>query len=1162
MNGRSILACTILVLTALCAPAGAGVNSWTLNSPDGGSMRGIAVHPTRPSVIIATSNRGIHRSADGGAHWTLVRDDVGQPNTIVFDALNPDDVYVANGSIYRSSDAGLTYTRVGNGTPSDAWYLSIARNGDLYAASTIGAVYRSEDRGQSWTTLTHPWSGQAILRTLTTDPNDAATLYVTIDYLGTFKSIDRGATWTGPAAGSPGTDAGVQTPRWVYSFAVQPGNPNRLLAGTSRGILLSNNGGDTWTEAAFMELAFWIGFDPNDASRVMAFGNLGVLRSTDGGESWPVAQYGARIHTASYGAAADPSTPNRVWVAGADGPLLSDDWGATVSLRASGIHSGYVADFTAAADGTIHAAFSSGPRGVYLRTPTGWQPRNNTDLYEALPSIVQLRSLSTPAGYPDILYVANYFGGVSTSTDGGATWRPEMGYFQYPEMKFLNRIVADPTSDGRVAFVSTVGHGLWTTRDVGMSWTQSTGLPNSVQAIAVDPADGRVIYVSGGTDGRPDNLYKSTDGGLAWTASGTLTDGGIEHIAVDPSNSNVVYALGRYLYKSTNGGSSWIQQGLGTPGNFVNGRRLLIDPVRTSTLFLVSSGFPTAFMRSVDGGQSWETTIYPAPTQFANLESAILDPLHSNVFIGGANGVGIVEYEVAPDLALNVTGAAAPFAAGGSAQIMIAVSDIGTHSSSLATVHVTLPSWLTVTLPAGCVRGGANLTCERGPVRAGQTVNIPLTLLATDTPSSGQLRVSVEGHETDPVATNNQVTLDVSSTEQADLELALVANALTVDRGGSTTLTATLTNRGPSASTGTQLTLNLPAGLSARAITPSMGSCSSAGLTINCTLGTLAVDAAPTVSLTLDAATIGILTMEGRADGAGSDPDADQNTTLAFTVRPVGDAGVQLSEAPDPVPVNGAFRYTATVRNLGPDPGGAVLTLNLTGATVTAAAAAGGACTIIASTATCNLASLSSGDTVTVNVDASSSAPGTANATATVAFAGTDSNTTNNSATASTLVRLEGNVGVTVADSADPATTNVPYSYTVTVTNAGPNGGAVNVVIPVTGATVTAASMNGGTCTNTVTAATCDITSLASGASTTVTVNVTASAAGTAGATATATFAGTDPVTTNNAATANTTVNVPPAPTPPRSGGGGGGRFDWLLAALLALLAFRRALRA
>jgi hypothetical protein len=99
--------------------------------------------------------------------------------------------------------------------------------------------------------------------------------------------------------------------------------------------------------------------------------------------------------------------------------------------------------------------------------------------------------------------------------------------------------------------------------------------------------------------------------------------------------------------------------------------------------------------------------------------------------------------------------------------------------------------------------------------------------------------------------------------------------------------------------------------------------------------------------------------------------------------------------------------------------------------------------------------------------------------------------------------------------------------------------------------------VSGGACTNTATAATCDITSLASGASAAITVNVSAVTAGTASASATATFSGTDAVITNNSGSASTTI-VAPLP-PSRKPGGGGGRFDWLFAAALGLMAFRRA---
>ena len=120
-----------------------------------------------------------------------------------------------------------------------------------------------------------------------------------------------------------------------------------------------------------------------------------------------------------------------------------------------------------------------------------------------------------------------------------------------------------------------------------------------------------------------------------------------------------------------------------------------------------------------------------------------------------------------------------------------------------------------------------------------------------------------------------------------------------------------------------------------------------------------------------------------------------------------------------------------------------------------------------------------------------------------------------------------------------------------------------------TGATVGSATITTGACTSTATQVSCDIGSLAGNATATVTINVNAATAGVASVTATATFAGTDPDETNNASTANTTVNGS-APPPPSGGGGGGGgsssssgggggRFDWLALMLLGAALVSRA---
>jgi hypothetical protein len=159
-------------------------------------------------------------------------------------------------------------------------------------------------------------------------------------------------------------------------------------------------------------------------------------------------------------------------------------------------------------------------------------------------------------------------------------------------------------------------------------------------------------------------------------------------------------------------------------------------------------------------------------------------------------------------------------------------------------------------------------------------------------------------------------------------------------------------------------------------------------------------------------------------------------------------------------------------------------------------------------------------------------------------------------------VRPVGDVSVVLAESADPIQVGTSFDYTATVSNLGPDAGTAHLAVTLSGGSVAVVTPTNGTCTSTSSSVNCDFASLASGATGTAIIALTTTAAGTATAAATVTFDGTDPVSTNNTASASTTVNAPPPP-PAGSGnngggGGGGGGFDWLAIGLLGLLAGRR----
>ena len=124
-------------------------------------------------------------------------------------------------------------------------------------------------------------------------------------------------------------------------------------------------------------------------------------------------------------------------------------------------------------------------------------------------------------------------------------------------------------------YFGSVGGGIWQTTDAGVVWKPIfDGQPiASIGALAVAPSDPKVIYAgTGESDIRSnlssgDGIYKSTDGGRAWTNIGLRDTRQISRIVVDTQDANVVYvgALGhayapnaeRGVFKSSDGGSHW-----------------------------------------------------------------------------------------------------------------------------------------------------------------------------------------------------------------------------------------------------------------------------------------------------------------------------------------------------------------------------------------------------------------------------------------------------------------------------------------------------------------------------------------------------------------------------------------------------------------------------
>jgi len=132
-------------------------------SGDGGLGRiGIAVAPSQPSRLYATveakNNAGVYRSDDAGESWQQVNSDhrIGGRGPgamgIAVSPDNPDVIYIANTTTWKSSDAGKTFVGF-KGAPGGDDYQRIwisAENPDIMALTADQGAVISVNRGATW----------------------------------------------------------------------------------------------------------------------------------------------------------------------------------------------------------------------------------------------------------------------------------------------------------------------------------------------------------------------------------------------------------------------------------------------------------------------------------------------------------------------------------------------------------------------------------------------------------------------------------------------------------------------------------------------------------------------------------------------------------------------------------------------------------------------------------------------------------------------------------------------------------------------------------------------------------------------------------------------------------------------------------------------------
>ena len=156
--------------------------------------------------------------------------------------------------------------------------------------------------------------------------------------------------------------------------------------------------------------------------------------------------------------------------------------------------------------------------------------------------------------------------------------------------------------------VGTTGAGLFHSADSGENWRR-IGSPfpgeSQIRALAVDPKNSNVVYA-----GADNGIYRTEDSGMNWAKLDSPMDGlKIWAIAINPSDPNTIFAgtSPPFLFRTRDGGKSWEKLSAAIAQECAIGlpriTALVVDPVDSDT---VLAGVEIdGVYRSRDGGDTW-----------------------------------------------------------------------------------------------------------------------------------------------------------------------------------------------------------------------------------------------------------------------------------------------------------------------------------------------------------------------------------------------------------------------------------------------------------------------------------------------------------------------------------------------------------------------------
>ncbi|HEX2445065.1 MAG TPA: hypothetical protein VHJ77_14060 [Vicinamibacterales bacterium] len=574
-----------------------GGETWTnVGLRDSHHIGRVVIHPRDPNTVYVAAlghlwgpndERGLYRTRDAGRTWQQVLK-IDADTGVVDVALDRDGRtlfaaayqrrrrgwgFVGGGTgsgLYRSLDAGDTWQKLEEGLPKGVVGrigVEISRSNPDIVYAVIehkeGGVFRSEDRGNTWTKQSSTNQRPMYYSQIRIDPRNPNKIWMLASPL--FLSIDAGKTFT-----TKGTGDRIHVDH--HGLWIDPSDPDHLILGNDGGLYVSQDGSRTWHFVDNLPIGqyydisidnrdpYWVYGGTQDngtwALPSRTFSSLGIANPDvvniaygDGFYTQPDPR-DARVVYAN-------SQNGRTYLVDSDTreekgirPVPTDpketyrfNWSTPMLLSPTNPDVVYYGG---------NKLFRTSDRGMKWEVISPDLTRNQE--WKKLPGFFARGgernedTLSRDDGVGDfgtitaigesplkagILYVGTDDGNVQMSPDGGKSWQNLTSKFRLPGARWVSRAVASRHGE-RTAYVAFDGHQdddfkpyLFRTTDGGDSWSSIVG----------DLPDGMVINAFEEHPRRPDLLFAGTEFGLYYTLDGgkhwTLAAGNLPRVPVD-----------------------------------------------------------------------------------------------------------------------------------------------------------------------------------------------------------------------------------------------------------------------------------------------------------------------------------------------------------------------------------------------------------------------------------------------------------------------------------------------------------------------------------------------------------------------------------------------------------------------------------------------------